>query len=355
MTLFLKKLQKHSSLTNAHWPHTKSSTASFRSLFHWLTCSPCCQWPRYSLQLWDWQWWRCHRARVWWSGSRADPRPPPAPTAPRHLHSQTSPLSRVKSESDQTLDSYSRTVKGPLTWVRCNNNTLLRHPLDIRDPSLSLHTSFAEPLVGGLLGVTVDPHWSLPAPARETGGTQQQAAIWKERGPGRKTHLISKILFIWHVYCSSSHTHCSKEPCWADAWAPASATQLHAAFSSVARCLNVASDPCGSVNSDTNSVTTCLPVQPSALSLAYLLYTPPRTDASPCTLGRWGGCSSGSPSPCLCPQHFSSRYRTALVVIGQITWARVLRQLTSANVSFRGSSSVSVSGEFQRESNWSYR
>lgn len=68
-----------------------------------------------------------------------------------------------------------------LTRIWCYNNTLIWHPFHICDSSLSLHSSFAEFLIGGLCRVTVDPNRPLPAPATEAGGTKQQGAICKER------------------------------------------------------------------------------------------------------------------------------------------------------------------------------
>lgn len=68
-----------------------------------------------------------------------------------------------------------------LTWIWRGNNPLLSHPADVCDAGLRLHTSFAESFAGGLLGLTVDPYGSLPVPAREVGGTNQQGAICEER------------------------------------------------------------------------------------------------------------------------------------------------------------------------------
>lgn len=66
------------------------------------------------------------------------------------------------------------------TRVWCHNNTFVRYPFGIHNSCLSLHTSFAEFLVGGFGRVAVDPERSLPTPTTEAGGTKQQSSICTE-------------------------------------------------------------------------------------------------------------------------------------------------------------------------------
>lgn len=69
----------------------------------------------------------------------------------------------------------------PFTQVWCHNNTFVWHPFGIYNSSLSLHTSLAEFLVGGFGRVAVDPERSLPTPATEARGTEQQSSICAHR------------------------------------------------------------------------------------------------------------------------------------------------------------------------------
>lgn len=95
----------------------------------------------------------------------------------------------VQQSSLKTSAWFIMAVNLLLTRIWCDNNTLFWYPFHICDSSLSLHASFAESLIGGLLRVTIDPNRSLPAPAREARGTEQQSTICEESQKMIKRHL----------------------------------------------------------------------------------------------------------------------------------------------------------------------
>lgn len=102
-------------------------------------------------------------------------------------HSSKAPAWQQSNKTQFDIETPDLVMCGSLLWnlpftqVWCHNNTFVWNPFGIHNSSLSLHTSLAEFLVGGFGRVAVDPERSLPTPATEAGGTEQQSSICAHR------------------------------------------------------------------------------------------------------------------------------------------------------------------------------